>query len=84
MLTVWVVPGARRDEIVGYHGDAVRLRVTAPPEGGRANKAVIKLLETATGLRFRMGSGATSRRKRFIAVGVDADDLVDVVRRLID
>ena len=37
-------PSASSDEVVGPHGDLVRVRVSAPPEGGRANRAVTDLL----------------------------------------
>lgn len=76
MLTVWVVPGARRTEIVGYYGDALRIRVTEVAEKGRANKAVIALLEKALSCRVRLASGAGSRRKRLVAIDVSAEDLV--------
>ncbi|MEX2419612.1 MAG: DUF167 domain-containing protein [Acidimicrobiia bacterium] len=71
MVTVWVVPGASKDEIVGEHGDALRIRVAAPPEGGRANQAVVRLLEARfPGHRAVLLSGATTRRKRVLIEGV--------------
>jgi uncharacterized protein (TIGR00251 family) len=76
LIDVWVVPRARRNEIVGVHDGALRVRVSASPEGGKANKAVARLLEDATGAAgVYLQSGARSRRKRFMLVGVDSVDL---------
>ena len=68
LLAVRVQPGASRAEIVGWHGDELRVRVTAPPDGGRANAAVVALL--AERLRLPASSialvrGARSRAKHF-------------------
>jgi uncharacterized protein (TIGR00251 family) len=83
-LTVWVVPGARRTEIVGFHGDALKIRVAAPPERGRANQAVIGLLSEHLDATVRLASGASSRRKRFVILGMSVGDLVVCVDRLVD
>ena len=43
-LRLRVVPGARRPRVVGRYGDRLKVKVTAPPERGRANEALLELL----------------------------------------
>ena len=70
-LDVWVVPGSSRTEIAGLHGGAVRVRVAAPPEGGKANRAVENTLRRVIGAsHVELSRGARSRRKVFALVGV--------------
>ena len=71
-LRVRVVPGASRTEIKGLHGDAIKVRVSAPPENGKANQALIGLVEDITGGRASIISGASSRSKVVLIRGVDA------------
>ena len=78
-VTVWVVPGARRSEVVGRHGDAVRIRVAQPPEGGRANQGVVDLLSETLDAKVRLVAGHGSRSKRLIVEGLSE---VEVVRGL--
>ena len=74
MITVWAVPGSSATGIAGRHGDAIRVRVAAPPERGRANDAIAVLLRSITGARrVELVAGQTSRRKRFVAFGVDPE-----------
>jgi uncharacterized protein (TIGR00251 family) len=49
-LRLRVTAGAKKTAIVGAHGGALKLSVTAVPERGRANRAVMKLLADALGL----------------------------------
>ncbi|MGE5254778.1 MAG: DUF167 domain-containing protein [Planctomycetaceae bacterium] len=73
MLEVWVQPRASRDEIVGYRNQSLRLRVTAPPVGGEANRSVKKLLAKALGVppsRVEILKGDKGRRKRVRVLGV--------------
>lgn len=61
-------PGAKRNVIGGEHDQALRVYVTAPPDKGKANEAIRKLLVKTLGLpksQIELTSGATSRRKRF-------------------
>jgi len=70
-IRVLVVPGASRTEVKGLHGDSIRVRVAAPPEGGKANRAVIDLVEREVGGRAEILSGETSRNKVVVIRGVD-------------
>ena len=49
-LCLKVVPGSSRDEVVGWLADALKVKVKAPPEKGRANEAVVALLAARLGI----------------------------------
>jgi uncharacterized protein len=69
-----VSPGARRSEVVGRYGDGWKVRVTAPPEDGRANEAVLDLLSKRLDLPRRslsIVSGHSSREKVVLLEGID-------------
>lgn len=73
-LTVKVVPGSSRDGIVGWLGDALKIKVTAPPEKGRANEAVVSLLCERLGLpadAVTVVSGHSSPSKVIAINGMD-------------
>lgn len=82
MLRVKVVPKAAHDGLAGWIGDELKVRVAAPPEGGRANAAVLATLAEALGLplaRIRLIGGATAPRK---LIAVDALSPEELRRRL--
>jgi uncharacterized protein len=75
VLAVHVQPGARQTELVGRHGDALKVRVQAPADKGRANAAVVTLLASTFGVpdsAVVLVRGASSRAKRFRLVGLPA------------
>ncbi len=75
LLAVKAVPGASRDQIVGVLGDRLKVRVSAPPEGGQANKAICALIAAALGVRTRdvqVMQGLSSAEKTVRVQGVDA------------
>jgi uncharacterized protein (TIGR00251 family) len=79
VLLVHVQPRAGRDEVTGRHGDALRVRVQAPPVDGRATEAARRLVAAALGLpagRVALASGERSRLKRFRLAGVGRADAV--------
>ncbi len=73
IIPVKVQPGAKKNSIVGEWGGKLKLQVTTPPERGKANEAVIRLLARELGLqksRVRIVSGESSRDKRVLVEGV--------------
>ncbi len=81
-LSVKVQPGARREEITGFEGGVLRMRVTAPPEKGKANEAVVALLAKTLGVAKRdvtLVRGVTSRQKVLEVTGLSE---AEVWRRL--
>ena len=73
-LRLRVVPGASRPGIVGRHGDAWKVRVSAPAEAGHANEAVLDLLAAELNVPrrdLRLARGTTSRDKIVDLEGLD-------------
>ena len=73
LITIHAVPRSSRNELAGTYGDALRIRVTAPPVKGSANSAVVTFL--ADGLRVpscqvEVVAGHGSRRKLVAIAGV--------------
>jgi uncharacterized protein (TIGR00251 family) len=73
-LRLRVSPGSGRSAIVGRHGDAWKVRVTAPPEHGRANEAVVRLLADAlavprTSVTLVSGHGAREKIVELAGLG---------------
>lgn len=79
-----VQPGAGRTEVVGRHGDALKVKVAAPPTAGRANEACAELMATVLGVAtsaVSLTAGASSRAKRVAVTGVDPDDVAKLLER---
>jgi uncharacterized protein (TIGR00251 family) len=72
-LSLKVVPGSSRDELVGWLGDSLKVKVKAPPEKGRANEALVAVLAERLGIdnsSVAVVSGHSSPAK---LVAVDGD-----------
>jgi uncharacterized protein (TIGR00251 family) len=66
LVRVKAVAGASRDELAGAVGDRLKVRVSAPAEGGRANKAICRLIAEAVGVKpaqVTVETGQTSPQK---------------------
>lgn len=71
-LTLHIQPGAKKTEFAGLHGDALKIRLAAPPVDGKANDALIKFVAETLKLpksAVNLKSGQTSRRKVLEIVG---------------
>lgn len=87
VLQVHVQPGAGRSAVVGRHGTALKVRVAAPPVGGRSNAATGELLAEAFGLRgdqVELVGGETSRSKTFRLSALDVDEFRRRLEQLVD
>ena len=76
LLSVHVQPGARTTEVVGRHGDALKVRIAAPPVDGKANRAVLALIAETFDTpvsNVELAAGASNRRKRIKISGLTAE-----------
>ena len=83
-LNVHAQPGAGRTQITGRHGDALKIRVAVPPEHGRANDALAKVLADVFDVpsnAVSITAGEKSRTKRF---RLTVDDIEAFAHRLDD
>jgi len=86
LLPVRVVPRASKDEIQGVHGDALKVRLQAPPVEGKANQALIRFLSDALDIpraQFSIASGETGRNKAVLIAGINTQHLSEKIRKLI-
>ncbi len=82
LIQIKVVPGASRDRIAGELGGALKITVAAPPQGGKANKAVARLLAKALNLRasqVQVVRGTTSPNKSVLIQGIDKQAVLSVL-----
>lgn len=72
LLTLHIQPGAKRTEVAGLHGEALKIRLAAPPVDGKANACLVEFVAAALGLprqRVSLVSGQASRSKRVAVAG---------------
>ena len=78
VLPVRAQPGARRAGVQGERAGSLKIAVTAPPEDGRANQALVEVLRKALGVKrsqVELIGGQTSRDKRFLIRGLTRAEL---------
>ncbi len=75
LLSLHIQPGAKKTAVVGLHGEALKIRLAAPPVDGKANQALVEFLAASlrvTKSRIDLVSGVSSRTKRIRITGVTA------------
>jgi len=82
LIRVRLKPRSSRNMVEGVEGGSLRIRITAPPVEGEANRALIEFLSELTGIRksaFQIDSGLKSREKRVFVAGASASELEDAI-----
>lgn len=76
-LQLHVQPGASRTGLAGLHGDALKVRVAAPPAEGRANRELLAYLAELLGVaraRIELVKGESGRRKTVMVQGIEIEE----------
>ena len=79
-ISIKAVPGAKRDEVSGLLGDRLKIRVSAPPEGGKANGAICRLIAKELGVRVQqveIVSGHTNPEKVVRVTGMTPGEVAE-------
>ena len=77
LIDIHVQPGARKTEVVGLYGDAIKIKVAATPERGIANEALVEFIAERVGLSksfVKVVRGRTGRRKTIALEGICEED----------
>jgi uncharacterized protein len=75
-LTLHIQPGAKKTEFAGLHGEALKIRLAAPPVDGKANEALLRFIAEVLHLpksAVTLKSGQTSRHKVLEVIGTTTD-----------
>lgn len=73
VIQLHIVPNAKKSEIVGIHGAALKIKISSPPVDGKANEEIIRFFSSLFGIpknHVELLSGATSKSKRILLHGV--------------
>jgi uncharacterized protein len=79
ILKCWIQPRSSRNAVVGVHGDAIKIALTAPPVDGKANKELLKFLAKYFKLpksSIQIIAGDSSRSKTILIVDIKKDVII--------
>ena len=77
-IALHVVPRARATAVAGTHGDAIKVRVAAPPVDGAANEELVRFVAACLGVpagHVKVVGGASGRRKTIAVSGIESVEL---------
>jgi uncharacterized protein (TIGR00251 family) len=86
-IEVWVQPKSSHDEIIGFQDGRIKVKVAAPPEGGKANERLREIIAKALGVSkssVKIVRGETSRLKILEILGVSQDKLDSFMKGFVD
>lgn len=86
LVRVKAVPGAKSDRIVGALGDRLKIRIAAPPEGGKANRAICELIAETLGVKSAsvvVERGHASAEKTVRISGVSMANVLEKIGRVV-
>lgn len=78
LLRLKVVPNASKSQIAGLHGEAIRVRIQAPPVDGKANAALVKFFAEELGIarkQVEVESGSLSQHKTLAITGLNRSEI---------
>lgn len=84
VIELRVQPKSSADRIIGEHDGALKVGITAAPEGGKANDAVVKLLSKLLDVpksNIEIISGHSSRNKRVAIKGISKRKIEELINR---
>ncbi len=82
ILPVHAQPGAKRSGLMGEQAGALKVAVTAAPEQGKANKALVEVLSKALKIKksqIELLSGETNREKKFLLRNISMEELISIL-----
>ena len=80
VLSVYIQPRASANQVVGLQGEALKIKLTAPPVEGAANKALVEFMAQYLGLaksRIQVAKGDRSRQKQLRIEGISMKQLME-------
>ncbi|MGZ3689733.1 MAG: DUF167 domain-containing protein [Bdellovibrionota bacterium] len=75
LIRLQIQPKASRSEVVGAHGERLKIRIQAPPRDGEANDELLRFLKKRLGVPVELVRGASSRAKDVLCVGASAEQV---------